>query len=155
MRLRVIAVRQSPCAAKRGFTLVEILVSGLILAVGFTALFYWFVGNSIMLKRDRVRVEALSVLENEAEQSIAHPTLAKDSSWLAVVGYDTFALHTELLDSAKLKHIADSLALGPADAEVFTHRPRELHLNLRSFTPRPPYSTDLYLLIDGVSHVAQ
>ena len=159
----IAAWRQSPCARKSptvmirgmtcGFTLIEVLVAGLILSIGFTALYFWFIGNSTMVKRDRIRVEAFQILESESERLTANPILARDSEWTVVTGIDSFALRSEVLDTTKLRHIADSTGLTTLEANRLVQRPFEVHISLSSISPTP-YTTDEFFLVGGVMHVA-
>ena len=111
------------------------------------------IGNSTMVKRDRIRVEAFQILESESERLTANPILARDSEWTVVSGIDSFCLRSEVLDTAKLRHIADSTGLSALEADRLLKRPFEAHISLSSISPTP-FTTDEFFLVGGVMHVA-
>jgi len=137
-----------------GFTLVEALISIMILTVGFSALYYWFIGYGVMARHDRSRVEAFQIVRQDLEYCTAYPAAAVDSTWLAVVGPDSFEVERDVLDSADALHLADSLGLGSAAAARFAMRPREVNLRIHQVSTSNAFHGDLYFVVGGVIHVA-
>jgi|GEM_PF-7100018 len=122
-----------------GFTLIEVLVSFMILTIGFSALYYWFIGSAQMTKRDRIRTEALEILRSEAELRNAYPEFTQDSQWTVLRGNDTFALQSLVRDS-----ISD-----PIEHRVM-ERPREVTLKLSG----DHFTTSLFFVVGGLEHAA-
>ena len=120
---------------KRGFTLIESLMSLVILTIGFSALYYWFVGYGMMAKTDRIHVKAYQLLKSEAELRVAFPDLARDSQWVVTQGVDTFTVHCEV-------------------TERVVNRPREVNLEVSSNSKGRQYVSRLYFLVGGVDHVS-
>ncbi|HSQ41486.1 MAG TPA: prepilin-type N-terminal cleavage/methylation domain-containing protein [Fibrobacteraceae bacterium] len=138
----------------RGFTLVEALAALLVLVIGFSALYFWFLGAGILSARDRTRTEAQLLLAGTAEQLIARPISVVDSQWTEVLNQDTFSLTLDVLDSGDYRKIADSLEIASVRSDRFVQRPPEASLHLCTESSRhAQYCTSLYFVVGGVLHV--
>jgi len=138
----------------RGFTLLEVLVSIMVLTIGFSALYFWFQGYGSMAKRDRVRVEAYQILHQQVEYGTAYPRATVDSTWVVNAGIDSFLVQQVVLDSLDAIHIADSLGLGSAAAERFATRPKEVNLHIQQLGASANYRDSIFFVVGGVVHVA-
>ena len=92
-----------------------------------------------MIKRDRIRTEALGVLRSEIELRIAFPEIVRDSTWTIVMNNDTFSLQSKVRDSISERNEHPELG-----------RPREVTMQLSCGI----FSTSLFFVVGGLEHAA-
>jgi len=120
--------------SKNAFTLIEVLVASVILTIGFSALYYWFLAHGTMARQDRLRAELLRHTRNIAEWTLSQDTLPLDSNWQLDMGSDTLIFRLQSWDS-----------LG-------ANAPVEVLLEASVLGKSVPVKQQLYYLVGGVYH---
>lgn len=139
---------------KRAFTLLETLVAFAILAIGFSALYYWFLTFSTISRHSNDRLFAQRILRNQAENLAAFPNLARDSIWPEIYRSDTFWVSQSVIDSVKREQFLEDSSWNLSRKKKFLSQPIDVHLKVFKRQANGFQGEQLYLKVGGINHVA-
>jgi Tfp pilus assembly protein PilV len=138
----------------RAFTILETLVAFVIVVIGFSGLYYWFITHSTLQRHAFDRAYAQHMLQNQAEYLSAFPRAAHDSTWTTVVRGDTFHFEQTVIDSAKRADIFKDSSWTTGKKNKVLMAPIEVKLGVHKTPARIYTGEELYLLVGGIAHVA-
>jgi type IV pilus modification protein PilV len=121
--------------SSRGFTLVEVLIAVVLLAIGVSGISIVYTTTAKMNRNSYERMRALQELYNQIEEIRAHPGLiSNDSIWVADLS-TSLLINRTVMDSAKLDSMAYVYGWSEDDLSVLYKRPREIKLEALLYRP--------------------
>lgn len=120
---------------KRGFTLIESIVAILMLSIGFSALYYWFMGHSMLRHQEKAYVDFQRLVTQQCERVRAFPHLPED--WEPVYSWSQngylYEMHSQWIDSLWLDSVTDAHELSLNTRNAWLQRPQEVKLDFQQW----------------------